>query len=66
MDREITDLPSEDAEHEIGFCRVADAVDSKCKPARAGWGHCSACECEHFMGNDELCGNCHHNYSLHD
>jgi hypothetical protein len=32
-----------------------------------GWGACSVngCHCQAYMGNDDTCQNCGHNYSLH-
>ena len=70
MDREIKDHSSHEHDHihTYGVCSIGDgAVDSKNAPIRAGYGRCSVsgCGCEQFMGSDELCGNCHHNYSLH-
>lgn len=32
---------------------------------RAGYGACSQCSCQAFMGSGDLCDNCHHNYSFH-
>ena len=36
--------------------------------AHAGWGYCtvSGCGCKAFMGTQDLCTNCGHNYSLHE
>ena len=35
--------------------------------ARAGYGACSAsgCPCRGYMGNQDLCQNCGHQYSMH-
>jgi hypothetical protein len=35
---------------------------------QAGYGNCtvSGCECPAFMGEDQLCGNCGHNYEFHN
>ncbi|OWY24910.1 hypothetical protein C7N43_15805 [Sphingobacteriales bacterium UPWRP_1] len=32
-----------------------------------GWGACSVngCHCQAYMGNDNTCQNCGHNYTLH-
>jgi len=32
-----------------------------------GWGACSVkwCNCQEYVGNDETCQNCGHNYKLH-
>ncbi|OWY19013.1 hypothetical protein C7N43_23960 [Sphingobacteriales bacterium UPWRP_1] len=32
-----------------------------------GWGACSVngCHCQSYMGNDNTCQNCGHNYTLH-
>jgi hypothetical protein len=32
---------------------------------RCGYGACSQCSCQGFMGSGDLCDNCHHNYSFH-
>jgi hypothetical protein len=32
---------------------------------RCGYGACSQCSCQAYMGSGDLCGNCHHNYSFH-
>lgn len=45
----------------------AEAVENK-RPShehRCGWGACSQCECQAFMGNGTLCGNCNHNFDFH-
>lgn len=34
--------------------------------AKAGYGACSGgCPCPQFQGNQQLCGNCGHNYTRH-
>jgi hypothetical protein len=37
------------------------------KKAHAGYGACSVsgCNCQAYMGSDNTCANCGHNYSLH-
>jgi hypothetical protein len=35
---------------------------------QAGYGTCTVtgCDCPAFMGQDQLCGNCGHNYEMHN
>ena len=35
------------------------------RQARAGWGRCSQCTCQNYVGNQEQCGNCGHRYADH-
>jgi hypothetical protein len=38
------------------------------EPARAGYGQCSLCACQGFTAdyrNNNVCGNCGHNYQAH-
>jgi hypothetical protein len=30
-----------------------------------GYGQCSKCACQAYEGNDQVCGNCGHNYQAH-
>jgi hypothetical protein len=32
---------------------------------RSGYGACSKCSCQAYMGSGDLCENCQHNYSFH-
>lgn len=46
-----------------GHAEAADPI----LPAveRCGYGACSQCSCKGYLGNGDLCGNCHHNYTMH-
>jgi hypothetical protein len=44
---------------EVGFGELA-VVDP-----HAGFGACSKCSCQSYMGSGDLCENCQHNYSFH-
>lgn len=64
---------STDAAEESGaaVCEMEVAVkvpadEDHCGHAQSGYGNCSVCACTAFMGNDTLCGNCQHNYNLHN
>jgi hypothetical protein len=49
----------------IGILFPADEVPAA--PLKAGYGRCSVngCPCPGFAGNQQLCENCGHNYSMH-
>jgi hypothetical protein len=48
-------------------CQPVEAPAHHAGGVVRGYGACSVsgCGCQGFMGSDQLCGNCHHNYSFH-
>jgi len=46
-----------------GVAMLASIIPGRA--AKAGWGHCDQCNCPQFRGNQELCGNCGHQYGDH-
>lgn len=49
------------------YCPTSTTESMNRPPLRAGYGACyvNGCLCKSFMGSDQLCGNCGHNYSFH-
>lgn len=52
-----------DNAHEFGLTELQQSDEN----IRAGWGGCSQCSCQAFMGNntDAPCENCFHGYHFH-
>ena len=67
MDTSTPDLGQHRPEsfERIGILFPTDDVPAA--PLRAGYGRCSVngCPCPGFAGNQQLCENCGHNYSMH-
>ena len=59
--------PQSEADHRWRRGELVDNSKPDNQPIRAGYGNCTAsyCTCGGFMGSNQLCANCGHNYSFH-